>query len=332
MPADLRGLYMKYPKECKRVFRRVLMLALLLVIGFALAGCTGPQEKGQNAAPADNGKKIVTVTTSFLEDMVKQLAGDEVNIALIIPAGEDPHLYQAKPQDLDKIKMADLVLYHGLHFEGKMISVLEKKGHPVSANFPDDKIGRMDEDGQEVIDPHFWFDIDLYKLAVQEASAQLKALLPDKTDTLEANTESYLKKLDELKQEISSKLAEIPEDQRFLVTPHDAFNYFSREFHVTVVAPQGVSTDSEVANADVEKTAAFIAEHKIKAVFAESTTNPERMEKLREVCKSKGWDVKVVSGEGEELFSDSLAPAGQKGDNYLDMYRHNVELMVKYLK
>lgn len=98
------------------------------------------------------------------------------------------------------------------------------------------------------------------------------------------------------------------------------------------MAPQGVSTDSEVSNKDLEDTAKFIAEKKIKAIFAESTTNPERMEKLREVVKANGFDVKVVSGDGQELFSDSLAKKGEPCDNYIDMYKHNVDLMVENLK
>jgi len=105
--------------------------------------------------------------------------GDTVNIELIIPAGEDPHLYTAKPEDNKKLQSADLVLYHGLHFEGKMVEALEKLGTAVSKNFPKDKIGQMDEDGEMVVDPHFWFDIDLYKLAVEEACDALSGLNPE---------------------------------------------------------------------------------------------------------------------------------------------------------
>ena len=56
------------------------------------------------------------------------------------------------------------------------------------------------------------------------------------------------------------------------------------------------------------------------------------MEKLKESCAAKGWKVKVVKGEGQELFSDSLAPKGQKGDTYIDMVKMNVDLMVSNLK
>ena len=309
-----------------------VLLACCFLLASLVSGCGGTSaDKSAGDKPAD-AKKTVTVTTSFLEDMTKQLAGDYVNIELIIPAGEDPHLYVAQPADLEKIKKADLLLYHGLHFEGKMAEVLEKKGAAVTKNFTDSEINYMEEDGKRIVAPHFWFDVALYKKATEEAAAQLEKLLPDHKADIEANLKKYLGQLDALDNEIKEKIATIPEGQRNLVTPHDAFNYFSHRYHMNVVAPQGVSTDSEVANADVEKTANFIVEHKVKAVFAESTTNPERMKKLQEVCKTKGFDVEIVGGEGNELFSDSLAPAGQKGDTYIDMYKSNVDLIVSHLK
>ena len=313
----------------RKNYPRTLLLTLVLALTALLAvGCGGG---GDSNKPAD-AKKTVTVTTSFLQDMTKQLAGDYVNIELIIPAGEDPHLYVAQPADLDKIKKADLLLYHGLHFEGKMAEVLEKKGVAVTKNFADSSINYMEEDGKKIVDPHFWFDVALYKQATEEAAAQLVKLLPEHEKEIQENLKKYLADLDALDKEITEKIATLPEDRRNLVTPHDAFNYFSHRYHVNVIAPQGVSTDSEVANADIEKTANYIVEHKVKAVFAESTTNPERMKKLQEVCKTKGFDVEIVGGEGNELFSDSLAPVGQKGDTYITMYRSNVDLIVSHLK
>ncbi|WP_455155673.1 metal ABC transporter solute-binding protein, Zn/Mn family [Selenomonas noxia] len=310
----------------KNYFRLLLIFAVALTALFAV-GCGSTA--GDKSADA---KKTVTVTTSFLQDMTKTLAGDYVNVELIIPAGEDPHLYVAQPADLEKIKKADLLLYHGLHFEGKMAEVLEKKGVAVTKNFTDANINYMEQDGKKIVDPHFWFDVALYKQATETAAAELIKLVPEHEKEIQENLKKYLAELDALDKEITEKIAQIPADQRNLVTPHDAFNYFSRRYHVNVIAPQGVSTDSEVANADIEKTANYIVDHKVKAVFAESTTNPERMKKLQEVCRTKGFDVEIVGGEGNELFSDSLAPAGQKGDTYITMYRSNVDLIVSHLK
>ncbi len=312
------------------MIKKVFSLFSLVVLMTALAFTTACSKKEASSAGSD--KKNVVVTTSFLADMVEQIAGDSVNIDMIIPAGEDPHLYVAKPDDLTKIQKSDLLLYHGIHFEGKMVEALEKKGTAVTKNFKDDEIGVMEEDGEKIKDPHFWFNLDLYKKAVDVANEELGKLVPEKKDEYSKKAEAYKAELDKLNEENKKLLSEIPKENRYLVTPHDAFNYFSRAYDIEVVAPQGVSTDSELANKDIDKTAQFIVDHKIKAIFAESTTNPERMNKLKEIVKSKGFDVKVVSGEDKELFSDSLAPKGSKGDTFIDMYRHNVHLMNENLK
>jgi hypothetical protein len=190
----------------------------------------------------------------------------------------------------------------------------------------------MDEGGEIITDPHFWFDIDLYKMAVGVAATSLENLNPEYKDKYEENKVKYLDELTKLDKYVRENISSIPKESRYLITPHDAFNYFSRAYDIEVKAPQGVSTESEVANQDIQETIDFIVEHKIKAIFAESTTDPARMEKLKEGAAAKGADVKIVSGEGNELFSDSLAPKGQDGDTYIDMYKHNVKLITENLK
>ncbi|MFU2203882.1 metal ABC transporter solute-binding protein, Zn/Mn family [Streptococcus hyovaginalis] len=309
------------------------ILKYLSVLALVLIGLTACSSKeGHQTSDVNHKEPVVTVTTSFLDDMVKQLAGDYVKRDLIIPAGEDPHLYVAKSSDLKKLQEADLVLYHGLHFEGKMVDALEAKGTAVTKGFSKKDVGTMDEDGEKVVDPHFWFDIDLYKKAVKEASKELKSLVPEHKKEIAKNTKEYLSDLDELDQWNKEALSVIPKESRYLVTPHDAFNYFARRYDFTLYAPQGVSTDSEVANSDMMETVNLINEHHIKAIFTESTTNPERMKKLQEAVAAKGGKVSVVTGHGKELFSDSLAPDGQDGDTYIDMYKHNTNLIVESLK
>lgn len=293
---------------------------------FVLMAC-GAQQTSQSSA-----KPQVTVTTSFLYDMVHQLAGDEVAVELLIPAGEDPHIYVAKSSDLKKLQTADLVLYHGLHFEGKMLEALEQTGVAVTKDFKESQLNTMDEDGETIVDPHFWFDIALYKTAVMTASKELQRILPDKVEAIRDNEKAYLAELDELYTWTVEELSGIPAERRYLVTPHDAFNYFASSYDFTLYAPQGVSTDSEVANSDMIETVNLIVEKQIPAIFTESTTNPERMKKLQEAVAAKGGQVELVSGHGKELFSDSLAPAGEDGETYVDMYRHNITLIVNYLK
>ena len=191
----------------------LFLLALCLAAALLTAGCGGA------AGDAPSGKKKVAVTTSFLADMTKELAGDYVDIDLVIPAGEDPHLYVAQPADLKKLKDADLVLYHGLHFEGKMVEILEKRGTAVTADFPADAVLRMEEDGESVVDPHFWFSIALYKKATEKAADSLSKLVPEHEKEIRANCAAYLAKLDALDAEVKEKIASIPEGKRNLVTP-----------------------------------------------------------------------------------------------------------------
>lgn len=316
------------------------ILALILIMA-SLVACSNKKDINNDDTRAKintkevTDKKTITVTTTFIADMVNELIGDKADIELIIPAGEDPHLYVAKPEDLKKLKDADLVLYHGLHFEGKMVDALEAVGYPITETFDKKDIGQMDEDGETIVDPHFWFDIDLYKEAFTNTANKLKELYKNDEkmqDLIDTNCKKYLVKLDDLNTYVVDRLNELPEDKRYLITPHDAFNYFSRKYDISVMAPQGVSTDSELSNKDLEDTASFIADKKIKAIFAESTTNPERMQKLADIVKSKGFETKVVGGEGQELYSDSLSAKSGEANTYIKMYKHNIDLMVDNLK
>ena len=149
------------------------------------------------------------------------------------------------------MQSAQVLFYHGLHFEGKMQDALKAQGGVmVSKDFPEDKVIQAFQ-GEDVPDPHFWFD---------------------------------QKELEELKAYTKKRLEEIPDESRVLLTPHDAFQYFSRAYGIEVKAPQGVSTDGEVSAYDMAETAQFIVDHKIKAIFTESTTDPQRMKKLQESC------------------------------------------------
>lgn len=321
-----------------------ILLFMIALLSFTACSANKEVSETENVSKnevesKDDNKKNITVTTTFIEDMVHELIGnDKANIELIIPAGEDPHIYVPKPEDFNKLTEADLVLYHGIHFEGKMVDALEGVGYAVTESFDKNDIGEMEDakDASSMVeDPHFWFDLDLYAEAFTNAANKLKELYADDSQMLaliDENHDRYLKELKDLDKYNGDRIAEIPEGQRYLITPHDAFNYFSRRYDMTVMAPQGVTTDSEVANKDLEDTAQFIADKKIKAIFAESTTNPERMEKLKDIVKSKGFETEVISGHGRELLSDSLADPGEAGDNFIDMYKHNVDLIVDNLK
>lgn len=273
----------------------------------------------------------VTVTTSFIADMVNQLAGDSVQIHTLIPAGSDPHLYSANAQDLNALLQADLILYSGLHLEAKLASILEEHGHAITDSIPRDQL-LADPENSNAYDPHFWFDIDLYKIAVTHTASLLIQEFPSLKQLVSDNLTAYLHELDDLKAWVMSTITAIDPASRLLVTPHDAFGYFARMTQFTVYSPQGISTESEVSNQEIRELVDFLVSQKVNAIFLDTTSNPQALEKIRESVLVQGRELKLVGGPGQELYSDSLAPKGQENDTYLAMYRHNVSLIVSHLK
>lgn len=302
----------------------------VLVVALVLGACGSGGGSTNQESEAGDEKPVVTVSTSFLRDMVTQLAGDQVSVETIIPAGEDPHGYVARPEDLKKIQGADLVLYHGLHLEAQMVEALEASGVAVTKDFSKEDLTMVDQDGESEVDPHFWFDIPLYQKAVDTVATELVSLTGD--ESINEKATAYNEELSDLDAWAQDQIASIPEAQRYLITPHDAFNYFSNRYGIEVVAPQGISTQSEASNADISAIANFILDNQVPAIFAESTTDPARMQRIQEAVNADGGEVAVISGEGQELFSDSLANEGQEGDTYVDMFKHNVNLIVSNLK
>lgn len=304
----------------------MILLTILLLI---LSAC-GSDE---NNAEADKDKQNLVVTTTFINDMVKVLENDvnDFNTEMIIPAGEDPHVYEPKASNLRLLSEADVTLYHGLNFEGRMADLLNE-GVSITDNFDSAGLEEMEDGDDMVVDPHFWFDIDLYKQAFTTVKDTLIEHNPSSESMYEENYNNYLAELNELDTYVSGRINEIPEASRLLVTPHDAFGYLENRYNIEVHAPQGFSTDSEVSNNQIQATADLITDNNIKSIFVETTTNPDRMSRLQEIVASQGGKVEVISGDGKELLSDSLAPEGNIGDTYLTMYRHNIDTIVDNLK
>lgn len=281
----------------------------------------------------DNPGPQIAVTTTFLYDMVHVLEEDVdyFNVELIIPAGEDPHVYSPTASDLTTLTESEFVVYQGLDFEGRMMSLLEH-GIAVADDLSIDDLEEMEDEGEIIIDPHFWFNIDLYKEAMTNVKEVLSENNPDGHAQYEENLEIYFAMLDELDEYIITELEKIPEDRRILITPHDAFGYMGREYDIEVHAPQGFSTESEVSNREITDIAQLIIDNEIPAIFVETTSNPNRMQRLKEIVESEGHNVEVVSGADVALLSDSLAASGEDGDTFIDMYKRNIDIIVEHLK
>jgi manganese/zinc/iron transport system substrate-binding protein len=142
------------------------------------------------------------------------------------------------------------------------------------------------------------------------------------------NRDAYIAQLDDADRYAREQLGAIPADQRVLVSAHDAFNYFCETYKLTSKPLKGVSTEDEVTIGRLEEVAAYLVEHKVRAVFVESAVKPEILNSLIDACRRQGHEVRV----GGELYADALGPAGSGADNYLGMIKANVDTIVSALK
>lgn len=247
--------------------------------------------------------------------------------------GIDPHLYKASAGDVTKMQKADLVIYSGLHLEGKMADVFEElRGGDklvVSAAGSIDKDKLLDFiTVPGTYDPHVWFDVEMWKEAAGNVVEGLMELDPDNEESYKENYESYIVELDELEDYIVERISEVPEEKRILITAHDAFQYFGRAYDFQVEGLQGISTDSEAGTSDVRKLADFIVEKEIKAIFVESSVPRKNIEALQEAVKAQGFDVEI----GGELYSDSTGDGGTPAETYIGTFKENIDIIVDALK
>ncbi|NEM97868.1 metal ABC transporter solute-binding protein, Zn/Mn family [Pontibacter burrus] len=304
----------------------LLTLLLLCLLCF---GCAQTIDKG----PVPEGKKMYVVTTTgILGDAVKNIVGNAATVDAIMGSGVDPHLYKATQGDLQKLTDADAIVYNGLHLEGKMGEVLGKLDRfktviTGSASIPEQQLLRS-QAFADSHDPHIWFDVQLWQLVVQHVAAELQKKDPKNAELYARNAQTYLGKLGQLHASTKQAIASIPEQQRILITAHDAFGYFGKAYGIEVRGLQGISTVSEFGLQDVSRLVNFIVDRKIKAVFVESSVSPKAIEAVVIGSKQKGHEVRI----GGTLYSDALGKAGTPEGTYIGMVEYNVNNIVSALK
>ncbi|MFD2613741.1 metal ABC transporter solute-binding protein, Zn/Mn family [Paenibacillus gansuensis] len=314
---------MKKHKAWKRIAAGVLFITVLAVT----AAC-GTEETGQS-----EGKLRVTTTIGMISDIVREVGGDHVEVTGLMGEGVDPHLYKASQGDIKKLDQADIIFYNGLHLEGKMIEIFEKmsKGKPtvaVSDNIDPSQLRSGQDSGGTEHDPHIWFNVANWIKAAEKVRDELSKLDPAHKQDYEASAAAYLKELEELDAYAKTEIAKIPEQQRVLVTAHDAFGYFGDAYGIRVMGLQGISTASEYGSKDVAKLRDFLVENKVKAVFIESSVPRKAIDAVIEGAKEKGHTIVI----GGELFSDAMGKEGTAEGTYIGMVRHNVDTIVNALK
>ncbi|WP_246070201.1 metal ABC transporter solute-binding protein, Zn/Mn family [Mangrovivirga cuniculi] len=230
------------------------------------------------------------------------------------------------------MREAEIIFYNGLHLEGKMQETLEKiaNSKPVIAVSSGIKksLLKESEDFGGVYDPHIWFDVSLWKQAVNVVTNTLIKADEKNEQYYLNNAKDYLAALTALDAWVKQSISTIPEKQRVMITAHDAFGYFGEAYNIEVRGLQGISTRSEPGIRDITNLTQYITENKIKAVFVESSVSEKSLRAVVEGSKEKGHNVQI----GGTLFSDAMGAEDTPEGTYEGMVRHNVNTIVNSLK
>lgn len=305
--------------------RYTMKHVILAIVALFVVSCAAPTDK------KDNKKLNILTTTGIIADVVQNIVGDKAEVTALMGPGVDPHLYKATQSDLTKMNEADVILYNGLHLEGKMVEIFEKLSHrkPVKAvsDVLDPSVLRKAPTG-DAVDPHIWPDVALWTQVTEGIGSELMKHDTANAAFYELNTKAYVAELIELDTWARTELATIPAEQRILITAHDAFEYFGQAYQIEVRGLQGISTVSDFGLQDVKVLVDLLVERNIKAVFVESSVSERSITAVVEGARERGHEVTI----GGTLYSDALGAADTPEGTYIGMIRYNVNTIVEALK
>jgi len=309
----------------KTVFSRIFIIVLVLSTTFF--SC----QNEITETPANEKLTIVT-TTGMIGDAVLNIVGDHAEVISLMGPGVDPHLYKVTQSDIKKLLNADAIFYNGLHLEGKMGEVLDQmaESKPVIAIYKGlaETQLRATSEFHGNFDPHIWFSVQIWTDVVRFIGKSLTEIDQIHASFYQANTTKHVEELTSLHTWTTEQINSITEKQRVLITAHDAFGYFGREYGMEVKGLQGLSTAAEYGLKDVITMVDFITDNKINAVFVESSVSDRSIKAVMEGCKDKGHDLVI----GGTLFSDAMGAKNKPEGTYVGMVKYNVSTIVKALK
>lgn len=306
---------------------------MFTLVGITLMGAAC----GAASAPAPTAPERLTVlvTTQQINDAVQNVAGEQVDLVMLLGPGIDPHTYVPTESDLRKFERADVIFANGLHLEAQMDRVLEqlatREGKTVvrlGDQLDPAHLLSWEPEAGLPYDPHVWNDVRLWKEVVAAIATTLAEVDPSNAAIYHANATTYAAALDELHAYIVAQADTISAEQRVLVTAHDAFGYLGRAYGFEVEAVQGLSTQAEASAADIQELAQIVITRNVPAIFIETTISPRTIEAVQAAVQAATGKPLLLGGE---LYSDAMGAPGSGADTYIGMMRHNIDTIVAAL-
>jgi manganese/zinc/iron transport system substrate-binding protein len=310
---------------------------LIVCVGVLLSGCSQREPSALDHWMENNGKVKVLSTTAIIDDLVSQIGKERVDHLTLITGQLDPHSYELVKGDDEKLKRADLIFSNGLGLEHGASLRYSLEQHPRAVMLGDEIRKRSPQSILSVagqVDPHIWMDLSLWSEAIPVIAHALGQIDPEGAAYFEKNAEVAFENIKRVDEAIRERLLQIPKEKRFLVTSHDAFNYFARRYlsgdgdiwQEHFKAPEGLSPEGQLSCMHLQQIIDHLILHQIKMVFPESNLSRDSLKKIVEACKEKGVCVKISE---EVLYGDALGAALSGADSHLKMMEHNASILIR---
>ncbi len=314
---------------------------LSLAGALGLVGCntdttSTPEPNRTTSQTSQRTKLKVVATTSVLCNLTAEIAVDTVDLTCLLPAGADPHAYQAKPETAKTIANAQLILYNGYNFEPSVIKLVQNVSTSATkiaiaeTAIPQPLMGELEPHGHkansnsQVPDPHVWHHaLNGVKMA-EAIKINLAKLSPENADLYATNTKKITTELQQVDSWIKGAIATIPVEKRKLITTHDALSYYANAYNIPIEgALSGITTEEQPTPTRIAELVGIIRTSKVPTIFAEVTVNPRLITTV-----AKEANVKIAD---RAIFSDGLGEKGTEGETYLGMLKANTRTIVEGL-
>jgi len=294
----------------------------------ALVGCN---VGGQS----DDGRLRVVATTTQVGSVAREIGGEDIELRVLLQPGAEAHDYEMTPAAAAAVEDADIILRSGAGLESWLDDALETIGTPegtrdtsdgVTLREPDEP-GDEDDHGEEEADdhgeadPHYWLSAPNAVVMVENVEAALAAADAPNASAFAERADGLIERLEAADAEIRSLLAEIPDDERGIVTNHDALGYFIDEYGLRFVGSVFPSLDvsAEPGPGELAALVETIRAEGVVAIFSESAVSPELASTI-----AAETDAEVID---EPLYTDSLGPDGSGADTLDGMLLHNATVI-----
>ena len=305
-------------------FRNIIFVLVILV--FILQMVVTKQD---SLSVKDNSKPIISLSTFSLYDITKHIAGDSVDLVMILPFGVDAHSFEPTPKLMAKIQSSALVVYSGaglepwidgFEFKNDVINMSEHVKLRELESKEDKEHGHEEHHHGEHcshsgIDPHYWLDINNMIKSTTIIKDSLVKILPQHKELYEVNTLKYIEMLKNLDSQYRNRIKECKIDT--IIVNHNAFSYLSNNYGFNVEALSGLSPDAQPNAQNMIKLIEHVKEHNISTIFFESFVSDKAIKSIASEAK--------VNVDVLQPLGNITADEADRNASYEDIMNLNLE-------